>query len=490
MVLKALRNSGIRLGKSLHIALLLQQMAMCVNLNIIPMMNPNLDPVFKCSNRNRADRLRCQNVYAGRDGVSYPSNLSQLRDVVFAAIDARRMLCVVGAGMSQNGQNVGERGSMTVKLDKMNKVEVNPSTNTAVVTGNVTFSELEDAANEHGLAVKVRQASAIFGVLSSISTNVHGWDHKAGCMANTVNWVNVFDEKGNARKIRNGDPEFKECVGSFGTRYLMWQAEIQLTPNILLRREAESFDKVMDAVEHFKKNMDRADMALIMVGKKRFNTVLFYPESSAGAQSKYLLSEPSRGSYFERLMVDISRFLIWMRMKGAFDFMHGTFIEGVWRRPAVKLKNEFMNVNVNAIKKRFTGFASTHKFWLVEYFIEEKHLPAFFELYNELYKDAFVLDASIRYIPRFLNSRTAYAKTDVFSIVICWDQVLTDKEIRITQERNDKFLDFLRKQNGTFYLPYTNSGKDMAEFYKEFAMNLKKERRVFSNAMVEAMCSA
>lgn len=136
--------------------------------------------------------------YLPENKIIYPKNVEELQKIVRLAREKGYKICVVGSGMSQNDQNVGGKKFITLKLDAMNKVEINAQQHTAIVVGNVNFGELEDAANEHSLAVKTRQASAIFGVLSSISTNVHGWDYKTGCIGSTVNWVNVIDEMGNS----------------------------------------------------------------------------------------------------------------------------------------------------------------------------------------------------------------------------------------------------------------------------------------------------
>lgn len=435
--------------------------------------------VFKYSDRS-------SNIFRGQN-IQYPHGISHLKEMIHKAREEGCKICVVGAGMSQNGQNIGDERFMMIKLDKMNNVKIDPGREVAVVTGNVTFRDVEEKANEYGLTTKTRQASGIFGVLSSISTNVHGWDHKAGCIGNTVNWIKILDSVGREKTVGREDEAFKECVGGFGGTYLMYETEIQLTKNILLRKEKKTFESIIDAVEEFKKNFDKADMSLIRVGREQFSTMLFYPEGERGWRSENLQFEPKRGPYIERLIVDISRFMIQVRLKKVLDSLYESCVERGWTGTEIGLRNEFMNVNVNAINKVFTGMIRTHKFWLVEYFIPEEHLGELIDLYKEQYRGMFVFNASIRYVPEYKDSYTAYAKTDVFALVICWDQILTEKKIRESEERNRVFLEFLEKKGGKFYLPYKNNPENVKRFYGEFAEKVKESDSVFSNLMIEKL---
>jgi len=153
----------------------------------------------------------------------YPKDLDDLKYMVRLARNNGIKICLVGAGLSQNEQNKGTTDFVTIKLDRMNEVKIDIGREVAIVTGNTLFRDMEAEANLYGLTTKVRQGSGIFGILSSIATNVHGWDLKDGCIGNTVNWIRALDSDANELFIRPEDSKFKECVGSFGGSYLMFQ---------------------------------------------------------------------------------------------------------------------------------------------------------------------------------------------------------------------------------------------------------------------------
>jgi len=160
--------------------------------------------------------------------------------------------------MSQNEQIVASTNCSTMKLDKLNLTTIKADEKVAIVRGNVSFQDMESEANKFGLTTKVRQASGIFGILSSIVTNVHGRDFKAGCIGNTVNWIRALDSESNEVEIRRGSEEFKACVGSFGATYLLFEVEIQLTENIILKKEVSSFGLLGGSIDRLQSQISRS----------------------------------------------------------------------------------------------------------------------------------------------------------------------------------------------------------------------------------------
>jgi len=98
----------------------------------------------------------------GSEGVFYPQELDEVKELVRAAKSDGLKICLVGSGMSQNSQNNWGAGLVMVNLKEMNAVSVCSEEKAAVVYGNVSFRELEEA-NKYGLATKVRQASGCLG---------------------------------------------------------------------------------------------------------------------------------------------------------------------------------------------------------------------------------------------------------------------------------------------------------------------------------------
>lgn len=421
--------------------------------------------------------------------ILFPNNLEELQNIILYAKEKNYKICMIGQGLSQNSQNIPSNDNfITIKLDRMNNIKINPEKHTAIVTGNSTFIDVENETNKYGLTVKVRQASGIFSVLSSISTNVHGWDHKAGCIGTTVNWIRAFDDEGKIQYIDRNHIQFKNCIGSFGMGFLFFEVEIQLTLNVMLQKEVKFFVKVKDALNEFKENFNKADLGLIKIGgSKGFITLLYYPISNVPIISN-LKREPYNGIYFDRLSIDISRFFLFIKSKSIVESIKRKLLDNEQNTNGLQLpRNEIMNVKINAIKKKFNGIVSLYKFCLVEYFMQEKYIEDFLSLYYKLYENIFVYNATIRYIPEYHDTCTSYSQTCVFSIVICWDQKLTPIEIEKSKRRNDIILDFLFKINGNFYLAYKNTSNNIKKFYPEFVERIQQKNSLYSNKMIDSL---
>jgi len=249
-----------------------------------------------------------------------------------------------------------------------------------------------------------------------------------------------------------------------------------------------------EALTDFKAKSPEADMGLIWIGKTRFHSTTFKPVSATireGRISTNLSLEGPHGALSERVLVEVVRIMMALGWKKIWDEFYEKWIEGDWTQPDMKLRNEHKNVPVNVINKPRTGIFYPHKFWLVEYFVKEEHLEELVALCRIEFQNLFVYNATIRHVRKYEETSTPYARTDVFSLVVCWDQVLTPEQIDVSTSRNGRFLDFLKPRGGTFYLAYKNTPEDAEEFYPEFA-ELVKERgdsSLFSNLMIEKIRS-
>jgi len=261
-----------------------------------------------------------------------------------------------------------------------------------------------------------------------------------------------------------------------------------LTKNLVLRKESVAFETVPEALAEFHAKRHEADLGLIWIGKTLCYTVLFKPISTTGWVSQDLVLEGSTGPYFDRLLVDITRTVTGMGWKSLFDWAYENYVEKIWTQTETKLRNEHMNVNVNALFKIGKGFVFKHEFWLVEYFVQEQYLEQLVELYRFEFDDVAVYNATLRYVPQYKATYAPYARTNVFALVLCWDQVLTEEEVAKSVERNRRFLEFLRQRGGTFYMAYKNDSSDIAEFYPEFTTWVQQRNdNLFSNVMIEKL---
>lgn len=187
-------------------------------------------------NPNSADSIRpfgVENLY-GKTGLSIlrPKTAQEAEQMVKEAIQNKKKISIVGAGMSEGTQTIPQEvDSVIVDTRFLNTVEIDVENNCAHVGAGATWEIVQMAANQSGKSVIVKQASDPFSVGGSIGMNCHGWAHDRGAIASTIKSLTIVDAEGNVKKISPKDEMFGCFFGTLGYFGLIIEAEIELTNN-------------------------------------------------------------------------------------------------------------------------------------------------------------------------------------------------------------------------------------------------------------------
>eukprot|EP00392_Amoebophrya_sp_AT5.2_P012581 g12688.t1 len=216
--------------------------------------------------------------YAVGVDIRYPHSLREVQDLVRAADASRGRIgiAIAGAGMSQGEQilptgpqnNVYQKAERTLLLDlgrHMNRgcLGVDVKKKTCIAQAGARWRDVQADAFKVGLSVRVQQASNVFSVGGSLGTNIHGQDHLAGTLVNTVrriglasawssgggavrSWLTlenptVFGARPAAAPGGAGPPAadraelFNLVVGGFGLFGVVGWAELQLVENCYVK---------------------------------------------------------------------------------------------------------------------------------------------------------------------------------------------------------------------------------------------------------------
>ena len=87
-------------------------------------------------------------------------NSSEVQDAVNFARENKLEIAVRGGGHDYAGNSVCDEG-LVIDLSLMNKVEVDPNSNTAVVQGGATIGQLDEATQKYSLAIPTGTVSSI-----------------------------------------------------------------------------------------------------------------------------------------------------------------------------------------------------------------------------------------------------------------------------------------------------------------------------------------
>ncbi len=423
----------------------------------------------------------------------YPSSGEDVAIILKEARKLNRKIAFAGALMSQGKQAFPlKEQDFLIHFDYLNHVEIDPKNRIAKVGAGALWSDVQEAANQHKLAVKVMQASNIFSIGGSLSINCHGWDHKSGTLKETVHSLLVANAEGEIKRLFPGDELFDLVIGGLGGFAAILEAELLLTPNTCMSYDAVEMS-VKDYLSYFRKqviNNEKIGMhyfRLCFDPKKMFETGIalnFFEDSSQGIISD-IPFEPERGNTADRVKLGVIRRL-------------PQFLSNAWqmeRSGSLKEKkidrNEAMTFHLRCIFNE----SSIDAEWLQEYFVPAHQLNAFISfLGKELKKNNVpVYNASIRYVKQNKSVGFSYARNeDMFAIVLFFNQSLLPKEIQKTRLWVQSVIDYLKEHEGTYYLPYQNFAtlEQFQTCYPEWKTIAEKKKQydpqlVFANGFYE-----
>ncbi|MBA3958025.1 MAG: FAD-binding oxidoreductase [Parachlamydiaceae bacterium] len=412
--------------------------------------------------------------------VVFPKTFEDVQNIVLKAAQQKKKIAVAGAKMSQGGHTLpSEKESFLVNTKFLNKVEVFSESKSARVGPGATWKDVQDAAHANGLAVKVMQASNIFSIGGSLSTNIHGWDHISGALVETVRSVTIVDAFGNVQILTPEDELFSLVIGGYGMFGIIVEAEIELADNVVVERKGVQIP-TEEYAEYFNNKIDgNAEVILhyarlVLDPTKLFENVIvvdYVKNASSYKTPLKLPAEPPKGHWYERVTVNFlrkNRNLI--SLKQAYDNV-------VFLKPKVMSRNEAMLPNI-----RFVYDSNDKNADMLQEFFVPKHnlMPFLQELKATLEEyDIHLFNATIRHVKQDHLTALPYAKTDVFAIVLYYNESLDVKNLEKIEAFTGKAVDNAISWQGSYYLPYHRfpTLAQFQEVYPEFAYVLEKKQQ-------------
>ncbi len=426
--------------------------------------------------------------------VFYPKSIDEVQALIKKCKNNNTKVTIRGAGASQGLQYSPAGNGIVLDLKHLDKVEPNANNNTVTVGAGATWSSIEQYLAPIGRAINVRQASSIFTVGGSLSANVHGWSHKTGTLANTVDEITIINANGDVQKLIPTDDLFGYVLGGYGMFGVIVGAKLKVIPNEKLKEKGISIP-IQDYVQYYQQSESRDGVESPLNTKTRMH---LYRLSLAkgqllksGVSVQYvagdedqnaadpirvnIYNEGRRGLRFQRIMTNIARKFSWLR----------TLYWKMEKRRIVASKGEelttveYMQAPILAMLRNTRSDSE----WLQEYFIPGEDLASFLDALGTLLdkNSVSLLNASVRAVPRDTITKMGYAnKADMFAVVLCFNQKL-DSESRLKTRRWIKEAnDLTLIHNGTYYLvyqPYATK-EQFRKSYPQYQQVLAKKRVV------------
>jgi FAD/FMN-containing dehydrogenase len=169
----------------------------------------------------------------------------QLQELVRRAAAQHLKISIAGARHSMGGHTL-INGGLTVDMSaeaftRIGQVKIAGGSPTVRVGGGTTWHKLLAALDREGWSVAVMQSNDDFTVGGSISVNCHGWQPESPPLADTVQAFTLLRADGSiveCRRDRDADRElFSAVSGGYGLFGIILEAELRLVPNQLYKAQ-------------------------------------------------------------------------------------------------------------------------------------------------------------------------------------------------------------------------------------------------------------
>ncbi|WP_421385426.1 FAD-binding protein [Bacillus salacetis] len=407
-------------------------------------------------------------------------------DTVEKAVGDNLKVSIAGKMHSQGGHTYYP-GSVVLDMTTYNKVlDLDIDKKTIRVQSGATWADVQEAANPHGLAVKVMQSQNIFTIGGSLSVNVHGRDIRHGSLIETVNSFRLLKHDGEIINVSRNENEeyFPLVIGGYGLFGVILDVELQLTEDELYEMKtthltydeySEFFEKEVKGNPDVKMHLARISTAPDTFLKDMY--VTDYVHSDSEGTEKYKDLKGEKGTFISKFMLGVSRNSDWG--KDIFWDMQKTYFTGkdgdfVTRNNAMRSESKFMEYE-----------SSKDTDVLQEYFVPVERFTEYIDDLRDVLEEEELnlINVTIRYVEENEDAVLSYSKEDMFALVLLINQDKSIEGKADTERIIRKMVDVTLKHQGSYYLPYYSypTKEQMRKAYPRTEEFFESKRRLDPN---------
>ncbi|HEX5539968.1 MAG TPA: FAD-binding oxidoreductase [Micromonospora sp.] len=342
----------------------------------------------------------------------------------------------------------------------MNEVLLDSTARVVRVGAGATWREIIPVLNAAGFAPKVMQSNHDFSVGGSLSVNCHGWHAKHPPIAASVRSFRLLTATGDVITCSPTEnvEQFGLVLGGYGLFGVILDADLDVWPNAMYSPHFITVP-TRDYATTFTKRVYSAGSAVEMAyGRLSIDPRTFLEEAilvtftpDPGTRGAVLpLARPAmpqlqRAVFRNSVGSDVGKTLRW----------------GLEREMAPWLAGPLSrNSILNEPAAVFADHSPEARDILHEYFVPQQRLWEFIQNAREIIKRGQVelLNVTVRDVRQDRRSTLAYARKDVFGLVMNFRQENTGEAENRMRTLTRKLIDAAIEVDGTFYLPYRLHG--------------------------------
>ena len=361
----------------------------------------------------------------------------------------------VGGGRYSMGGQVAITGGLHLDMRAMNRlVHLDPGAKVARVQAGMRWRDLQELLDPLGLAVHTMQSFSNFTVGGAVSVNAHGRYVGNGPVVNSVRALQlVLADGSTVEATRTSNAAlFRAAAGGYGAVAVIAEVELDLVRNARIERIVASV-ALDDYPRYFRRVVERGGDCVF------HNADLLPPHFDAPvAVSWRTTAKPLTES--ARLVARGESYLLEQNVLFAMtelprgDLLRSRVVHPLLlARPAVKWRNHEASLDVAQLEPLTRRFST---YVLQEYFIPVRHFAAFARAMAAVIRryKARVLNVSVRHSPADTVAMLPWAKEEVFSFVVYYNQRTTPAALRDTGEWTRAMIETALGFGGRYYLPY------------------------------------
>ena len=358
----------------------------------------------------------------------------------------------VGGGRYSMGGQIAAPGSLHLDMRSMNRVlTLDPERAVVRVQAGISWRDLQEAIDPHGLSVKIMQSYSNFTVGGSVSVNCHGRYVGKGALVNSVRAVQLVAADGQVLELTPDSELFRGVFGGYAGLGLVTEVELDLDRNTRLRRLVENVD-LEGYPDHFRSNI-APDPDVLLHNADLRPPGFAEPRLISWVETDRPVTVPDRLIPRDRDYRHHQN-VIWAvsELPGA-KKLRRHIEDEILQRDAIVWRNYEASLDADSLEPRTRVFST---YLLQEYFIPVANFLAFARTLTDILKRRRVnaLNVSIRHSSRDPTALLTWAPTEVFSFVLYYRQRSNERASREAGVWTRELIDAALANGGRYYLPY------------------------------------
>lgn len=363
-------------------------------------------------------------------------------------------VCIGGGRYSMGGQ-IAHEGALHLDMRSMNQVVAfDPSRRTLRVQAGITWRDIQDAIDPHGLAVAIMQSYSNFTVGGSVGVNCHGRYVGKGPIAHSIRALQLVTASGDVLELSRERDEalFRAAFGGYGGLGVITEVEMSLDENTRIERAV--VDVPLERYPDFFRSDVIGDARMVLhnadLRPPRFDiprAVSWFRTERAVTRSERLVPR--------NLDYTLEKNAIWAisELPGG-SWVRERIVDRKLLRPGdVVWRNHEASLDAASLEPRTRHFST---YLLQEYFVPVARFASFARAMSHILqaRDVNALNVSIRHSPADQVSLLKWAPTEVFSFVLYYKQRTGLDARRDSTRWTRELIDAVLAHGGRYYLPY------------------------------------